>query len=73
MRKDGISVTYIFLSGRPLWVNKELNSSDAFVAAWLPGTEGDGIAEVIFAQTIEGNPVDFKGKLPFSYEDHQSN
>ena len=67
LRKDGISVTYIFLSGRPLWVNKELNSSDAFVAAWLPGTEGDGIAEVIFAQTIEGNPVDFKGKLPFSW------
>ena len=60
-------MTYIFLSGRPLWVNKELNSSDAFVAAWLPGTEGDGIAEVIFAQTIEGNPVDFKGKLPFSW------
>ena len=39
----------IFLSGRPLWVNPELNASDAFVAAWLPGSEGGGIADVIIA------------------------
>ena len=38
----------VFLSGRPLWVNPELNASDAFVAAWLPGSEGEGVADVLF-------------------------
>ena len=38
----------VFLSGRPLWVNRELNAADAFVAAWLPGTEGGGVADVLF-------------------------
>ena len=36
----GAPVATVFVSGRPLYVNKELNRSDAFVAAWLPGTEG---------------------------------
>ena len=50
-----------------MWVNKELNNSDAFVAAWLPGTEGDGIAEVLFGRTHAGKKIDFKGKLSFSW------
>ncbi len=33
-------VVSLFLTGRPLWVNAELNASDAFVVAWLPGSEG---------------------------------
>ena len=40
-------VTVLF-SGRPLWVNREIDRSDAFVAAWLPGTEGKGITDVLF-------------------------
>ena len=38
----GIPVVSVFLSGRPMWTNPEINMSDAFVAAWLPGTEGGG-------------------------------
>ena len=38
----GAPVATVFVSGRPLYVNKELNRSDAFVAGWLPGTEGAG-------------------------------
>jgi beta-glucosidase len=57
----GIPVVTIFLSGRPLYVNKELNRSDAFVAAWLPGTEGNGIADVLFGD------YDFTGKLSYSW------
>lgn len=64
---DGIPVVSVFLSGRPLWVNPHLNASDAFVAAWLPGSEGGGIADVLF-RTMSGDiHHDFKGKLSFSW------
>ncbi|WP_286828212.1 MULTISPECIES: glycoside hydrolase family 3 protein [Kordiimonas] len=67
LKADGIPVVSVFLSGRPLWVNPELNASDAFVAAWLPGSEGEGVADVLVADA-EGNPRhDFKGRLSFSW------
>src|SRR5690606_25624631 len=37
-KADGIPVVSVFLSGRPMWINPHLNASDAFVAAWLPGS-----------------------------------
>ncbi|WP_223276367.1 glycoside hydrolase family 3 protein [Sphingomonas daechungensis] len=40
LKAAGIPTVSVFLSGRPMWVNPELNSSDAFVAAFLPGSEG---------------------------------
>jgi len=43
-----VPMVTVFLSGRPLWTNPEINQSDAFVAAWLPGTEGGGVADVLF-------------------------
>ncbi|MEK9650490.1 MAG: glycoside hydrolase family 3 N-terminal domain-containing protein [Gammaproteobacteria bacterium] len=61
-----IPVVSIFISGRPLEVNKFINLSQAFIAAWLPGTEIDGISEVIFA-TKDNPQSDFKGKLSFSW------
>ena len=54
----------VFLSGRPLWVNQEINNSDAFVAAWLPGTEGGGISDLLFKSDLS---YDFKGKLSFTW------
>jgi len=45
-------------------VNPEINASDAFVVAWLPGTEGAGIADVLFKSA---NGFDFRGKLSFSW------
>jgi len=63
-RARGIPVVSVFLSGRPLWVNPELNASDAFVAAWLPGTEGGGVADVLFQTQPE---FDFTGRLSFSW------
>lgn len=67
LRAQNIPVVSIFLTGRPLWVNKELNASNAFVAAWLPGSEGDGVAEVIFKTAAGAINYDFKGKLSFSW------
>jgi beta-glucosidase len=66
LRAAGIPTVSVFLSGRPLWVNPEINASDAFVAAWLPGSEGEGVADVLFG-TAQGAPVDFTGRLAFSW------
>jgi beta-glucosidase len=57
----GIKTVVVLISGRPLVVTKQVEQSDAFVAAWFPGSEGDGIAEVLFGDS------DFKGKLPHSW------
>ncbi|WP_108947070.1 glycoside hydrolase family 3 protein [Shewanella halifaxensis] len=65
-----IPVISIFISGRPLWVNAELNASDAFVVAWLPGSEGDGIAQVLFKDDTDNLQYDFSGKLAFSWPNH---
>src|SRR5690606_18670850 len=67
LKADGIPVVAVFLSGRPLWLNREINAADAFVAAWLPGSEGAGVADVLL-QGADGRPQhDFKGKLSFSW------
>ena len=63
----GIPVVSIFLSGRPLWVNPELNASDAFVAAWLPGTEGAGVADVVVGDAAGKPRRDFHGTLSYSW------
>ena len=67
LKEAGIPVVSIFLSGRPLWVNPYLNASDAFVAAWLPGTEGGGVADVLFTAPDGAVRHDFRGKLSFSW------
>jgi beta-glucosidase len=67
LKADGIKTVSVFISGRPLWVNRALNASDAFVAAWLPGSEGAGIADVLFADANGKVRYDFKGKLAFSW------
>ncbi len=59
--KRGIKTVVVLISGRPLVTTKQIHKSDAFVAAWLPGSEGDGIAEVLYGD------FDFKGKLPHSW------
>jgi beta-glucosidase len=66
LRAAGIPTVSVFLSGRPLWVNPEINASDAFVAAWLPGSEGEGVADVLFG-SAQGAAIDFSGRLAFSW------
>jgi beta-glucosidase len=63
----GIPTVSVFISGRPMWVNPELNASDAFVAAWLPGSEGEGVADVLFRAPDGSVPFDFSGRLAFSW------
>lgn len=63
-REAGLPVVSLFISGRPLWTNPEMNDSDAFVAAWLPGSEPAGIVDLLF-QTDPS--FDFTGRLSFSW------
>jgi beta-glucosidase len=64
---EKIPVVAILLSGRPLWQNRELNLATAYVAAWLPGTEGGGIADVLFRKKDGSVNYDFTGKLAYSW------
>jgi len=60
-KKAGVPVVLVVVSGRPLILGDAVDMADAVVAAWLPGTEGQGVADVLFG--------DYKptGKLPFSW------
>jgi beta-glucosidase len=51
----------VILSGRPLVITEQYPIADAWVAAWLPGSEGDGVAEVLFGK------YPFGGKLPYAW------
>ena len=73
IREAGIPVVGVFLTGRPMWVNPEINASDAFVVAWLPGSEGAGVADVLVADA-DGLPrFPFTGRLPFDWPNEDLN
>jgi len=61
LKAQGIPVVAVMLSGRALYVNPQINAADAFVEAWLPGSEGEGIADVLTGK------YDFTAKLSFSW------
>ncbi|MEL6687657.1 MAG: glycoside hydrolase family 3 protein, partial [Pseudomonadota bacterium] len=62
--EGGAPVVSVFVSGRPLWTNPEINDSEAFVAAFLPGSEPAGLTDLLF----QTEPVyDFTGRLSFSW------
>jgi beta-glucosidase len=67
LKAAGVPTVSVFLSGRPLWVNPELNASDAFVAAWLPGSEGAGVADVLIGDKAGKPHTDFRGTLSYSW------
>lgn len=62
--EQGIPIICVLISGRPLLVKAELELSQAFVAAWFPGSEGQGITDVLFGD------CDFQGRLSFSWPKH---
>lgn len=67
LKAQGIKVVSVFLSGRPLWTNPEINASDAFVAAWLPGIAGGGVADVLIGAPGGGVNHDFTGRLSYPW------
>ncbi len=67
LKAQGIPVVALMITGRPLYVNPALNTADAFVVAWLPGSEGGGIADVLVAGTDRLPRNDFIGILPAAW------
>ncbi|GAA0211002.1 beta-glucosidase [Brevundimonas nasdae] len=67
LKAAGVPTVAVFLTGRPLWMNPEINASDAFVSAWLPGTQGQGVADVLVADRSGKVAHDFTGRLTFSW------
>lgn len=63
----GIPAVSVFLSGRPMMVKAEMDVSDAFVAAWLPGSEGAAVADMLIADTHGAPRHQFTGRLSFSW------
>jgi beta-glucosidase len=61
VREQAEKVVVVLVSGRPLVITEALPYTDAFVAAWLPGSEGQGVADVLFGDQP------FTGKLSFTW------
>ena len=61
MRERSQKLIVVLVSGRPMIITDELEATDAFVVAWLPGTEGAGVADVLFGD------YEFTGKLPYTW------
>jgi beta-glucosidase len=62
MRQRANKVVVVMMTGRPIEITEQLPWADAWVAAWLPGTEGGGVADVLFGD------YEFTGKLPFTWQ-----
>ena len=72
LKAKNIPVVSVFITGRPRGVDAAIEASDAFVAAWLPGSEGAGVADVLLSNT-QGKPAyNFKGSLPFNWPQNGS-
>ena len=66
-RAAHVPTVAVLLSGRPLWVSREMALADAFVAAWLPGSEGEGVADLLVGDGRGQPRWDFTGRLPFHW------
>ncbi|MFZ6693416.1 glycoside hydrolase family 3 N-terminal domain-containing protein [Undibacterium sp. SXout20W] len=62
-----VPVITVFVGGHTSYLNDLINLSSSFVVAWLPGTEGGGVADVLYQTNEHGKRVDFTGKLSFSW------
>lgn len=67
LREAHVPIVSVFLSGRPLLVQPEIDASDAFVAAWLPGSEGAGVADLLIGDAAGRPRHDFRGTLSFGW------
>ena len=67
MKSKGVKTVAVFLTGRPSGVDQLIDLSDAFVVAWLPGSEGGGVADLLVSNNNGQSSHDFSGRLPFAW------
>jgi beta-glucosidase len=67
LRQAGIPVVAVFVTGRVRLVTPEIDAANAFAVAWLPGTEGEGVADVLIAKPSGEVNFPFTGRLPYSW------
>ncbi len=68
LHDEAIPIVVVLLTGRPLWTNPQINLADAFVVAWLPGSEGgNAVADLLLAASDGRKRHDFTGRLPFPW------
>ncbi|MDC3029959.1 glycoside hydrolase family 3 C-terminal domain-containing protein [Flavobacteriales bacterium] len=73
-----IPYTVVLITGRPLIVTEEIEAADAFVVAWLPGTEGNGVSDVLFGDVPPTGKLSFSwpksmANVPVNYDDEDYN
>lgn len=73
LRDQGIPAATVFLTGRPMWINPVLENSTAFVIAWLPGSEGGGVADLLLRDAKGEVQFDFLGRLSFDWPNDSLN
>ena len=73
LREQGIPIATVFLTGRPMWINPVLENSTAFVVAWLPGSEGGGVADLLLRDAKGEVQFDFLGRLSFDWPNDSLN
>jgi beta-glucosidase len=74
VRKSGVKTVVVLVSGRPLMISDYINYWDGVVAAWLPGTEGGGVSDILFGKFKPTGKLSFTwpkniGQLPINYGD----
>lgn len=74
LKKAGVRVVAVLLSGRPMIIDQVLGKCDAFIAAWLPGTEGQGVADVLFGDYAPTGKLSVSwprsmGQIPINFGD----
>lgn len=67
MKAKGVKTVAVFLTGRPSGVDQLIDLSDAFVVAWLPGSEGGGVADLLVSNNNGQSSANFSGRLPFAW------
>ncbi|MCF8222319.1 MAG: glycoside hydrolase family 3 C-terminal domain-containing protein [Bacteroidales bacterium] len=78
LKEEGKKVITILISGRPMIIGDVLPYSDAFIAAWLPGTEGSGIADILFGDHEPAGKLNhswpaYMEQIPVNYGDSDYN
>jgi beta-glucosidase len=67
MKSTGVPVVVIVISGRPLILDPIMNDADAIVAAWLPGTEGEGVTDVLLGAYKPTGKLSFTWPSQYKY------